>query len=146
MPGIASYHKFEQFVADLAAGVHDLGSDTLKIYLSNTAPSASGDAVKADLAEISTGNGYTGPMDVLNTDAEAGGVETVTGTKVVFEASGGDIGPFRYIVLFNDTPTSPADPLIGYWDYGSATSIPDGETFAVKFDNSTGDGTILTIE
>lgn len=146
MPGVAAYHKFEQFVEDLANGVHDLSADAVKVYLSNSAPSASGDAVKTDLAEISTGNGYAGPQDTLNTGGQTGGVYTLTGTKIVIEASGGDVGPFRYLVLFNDTPTSPADPLIGWWDCGSGITIPDGETFGIKFDNSTGDGAILTIE
>jgi hypothetical protein len=146
MAGIAAFSKFEQFVEDLANGVHDLSGDQIEVYLSNSAPSASGDAVKTDLAEISTGNGYAGPQDTLNTGGQTAGVYTLTGTKIVIEASGGDVGPFRYIVLFNTTPSSPADPLIAWWDYGSAFTILDGETFAIKFDNSTGDGTILTIE
>ncbi len=55
------------------------------------------------------------------------------GTDIVFTASGGAIGPFRYAILYNDTPTSPADPLIGYWDYGSSITLADTETFTVDF-------------
>src|ERR1044072_7166252 len=102
---MASFNKFNQFVEDLANGVHNLGSDTLKVYLSNTTPDAAADAIKADLAEISTGNGYTGPVDTQNTGAESGGTYTLTGTKVVVTASGGSVGPFRYVPLYNDTPT-----------------------------------------
>lgn len=142
---MASYNKFQQFVQDLAEKVHNLSSDTLNVYLSNAAPSAAADAIKTDLAEITTGNGYSGPQDTQNTGAEATGTYTLTGTKVVITASGGTIGPFQYVVLYNDTPTSPADPLVGWWDYGSALTLNDGETFSIKFNSSDTTGTILTI-
>jgi len=141
---MASFNKFDQFVEDLGLGVHNLNTGTLNVYLSNAAPSASADAVKTDLAEISTGNGYTGPVDTQNTFAESGGTATLTGTKVVITASG-SVGPFQYVALYNDTPTSPADPLIGWWDYGSALTLANGETFSIKFNNSDTTGTILTI-
>ena len=50
-----------------------------------------------------------------------------------YGASGGTVGPFRYVALFNDTPTSPADPLIAFWDYGSEVTLQNGETFTVDF-------------
>src|SRR4026209_1105690 len=106
------FNQYTQFVQDLAEKVHNLSSDQVEIYLSNATPSVSADAVKADLAEISTGNGYTGPQDTQNTGAEAAGTYTLTGTKVVLTASGGSIGPFQYVVLQNTTPTSPLDPPI----------------------------------
>ena len=43
----------------------------------------------------------------------------------VITASGGTIGPFRYVAFYNDTPTSPADPLICWCDYGSAITLAD---------------------
>jgi hypothetical protein len=55
---------------------------------------------------------------------------------------GTGIGPFRYAILYNDTPTSPADPLIGWWDYGSSITLASGETFKVDFDPTNG---VLTI-
>lgn len=142
---MAAFNKFNQLVQDLAEKVHNLSADTLKVYASNTTPDAAADAIKADLAEISTGNGYAGPIDTQNTGAEASGTYTLTGTKCVITASGGTVGPFRYVVLYNDTPTSPVDPLIGWWDYGSALTLNDGETFSVKFNNSDTTGDILTI-
>ena len=142
---MAAFNKFQQFVQDLAEKVHNLSSDQVEIYLSNATPSASLDAVKADLAEISTGSGYAGPQDTQNTGAEASGTYTLTGTKVVITAAGGTIGPFQYVVLQNTTPTSPLDPLIGWWDYGSALTLQDGESFSVKFNSSETTGTILTI-
>lgn len=142
---MASFNKFQQFVQDLAEKVHNLSTDQVEVYLSNATPSASLDAVKADLAEIGTGNGYTGPQDTQNTGAEATGTYTLTGTKVVITAAGGSIGPFQYVVLQNTTPTSPLDPLIGWWDYGSALTLLTGESFSIKFNNSETTGTILTI-
>lgn len=139
---MASFFKFHQFPEDLCKKVHDLDSDTLKIYLTNTAPDAAADAVKADLAEISGGNGYTaGGATVASVTCEqtTGTVKVVSGgSDPTWTASGGTIGPFRYAVLYNDTPTSPADPLIGAWDYGSSITLQIGETFTVDLDGTNG--------
>lgn len=127
---MAAYNKFETFTGDLGLKVHDLNADTFKVYLSNTAPSASLDSIKADLAEIAAGNGYTaGGEDVLNTYSEVTGTGTMGGTDIVWTASGGTIGPFRYAILYNDTPITPADPLVSWWDNGSAITLNDGESF-----------------
>ena len=133
---MATYNKFEQFVEDLGVGVHNLAAagDTLKCYLSNATPDAAADAVKADLAEITAENGYSaGGEDVQNDYSQTSGTGTLTGTDITWTASTGSFGPFRYVAMYNDTPTSPADPLIAWWDYGSAISINDGESFTVDF-------------
>ena len=131
---MAAYQKFQQFVEDLVKKVHDCNADTFKVYLSNAVPSASADAVKADLAEIAGGNGYTaGGHDTTNTATETGGTATVAAVDVVITAAGGSIGPFQYVVLYNDTPSSPLDPLIAWWDYGSALTLLDTETFTIDF-------------
>ena len=132
---MASFNKFEAFTEHLAEKVHDLDLDTIKVYLTDNAPSASLDAVKADLVEsLSTANGYTaGGADATAATSRSGGTTSVTGVDIVWTASGGSIGPFRYAVLYNDTPTSPADPLIGWWDYGSSITLASGETFTVDF-------------
>jgi len=142
---MAAFNKIEQFVKDLAEKVHDLSADNVDIYLSNAAPSTSADLIKTDIAEIATGNGYTGPVDTLNTGAEITGTYTLTGTKSVITASGGAINQFQYVVLFNDTPTSPVDPLIGWWDRGAALDLQNGESFSVKYDSSDTTGSILTL-
>lgn len=134
---MAAYNKFRAFVENLAEKVHDLGSDTLKILLTNVAP-VNTNSVKADLTEISAGNGYTagGTTVTVTASSQTAGTYSLVGNDVVFTASGGSIGPFRYAVLYNDTPTSPADPLIGWWDYGSSITLLDGETFTVNFGSS----------
>jgi hypothetical protein len=137
---MASFVKYQTFVNDLANKVHDLvgtagsGADTCKVLLSNTAPNVSTHTVRADVTELSTANGYTsGGSSATNVGSSSAGTFTLTGTDIVFTASGGSIGPFRYAILYNDTPVSPADPLIGYWDYGSSVTLASGETFTVDF-------------
>lgn len=139
---MATYNKFQQFVEDLGKGVHQLhaAGHTLKVYLTNATPDAAANAVKADLAEITNENGYTAPEDIANDYTESGGTGTLTGTDVIISASGGTVGPFRYAVIYNDTPTSPVDPLVCWWDYGSSITLQDGESFTVDFGAS-----ILTI-
>lgn len=140
---MASFVKYDRFVENLAEKVHNLASDTLKIALTNTAPNVDTHTVLADITEISAGNGYTagGTAVTITGSSEAGGSYTLTqSADVVFTASGGTMATFRYASFYNDTPTSPADPLIGYWDYGAAVSLLTGETFTVDMG-----ATILTI-
>ena len=139
---MATFNKFNNFSNRLIAGEHDFDAHTFKILLTNTAPTSAND-VKADLTEISAGNGYTaGGTATTISQSMNDGTTTVQGTQVVFTASGGNIGPFRYAVLYNDTHAS--DALVGFWDYGSAVTLNDTETFTVKF-NNTNPGTILTL-
>lgn len=128
---MASYVKFQDFVESLGLGQHNLSTDTLKVYLSNAEPSVSGDADKADLAEITNENGYTAPADIQNTWSESGGTATLAATDVVITASGGTVGPFQWVVVYNDTHAT--DGLVCYWDYGSSITLQDGETFTVDF-------------
>jgi hypothetical protein len=141
---MAAFNKFQNFVQALAEKEHNLSADALHVYLTNATPDAAADAVKADLAELGAGNGYTaGGPDTQNTGAEATGTYTLTGTAATITASGGTIGAFRYVVLYNNTHAS--DALIGWWDYGSALTLNDGETFTWKPNNSATTGTIATI-
>jgi hypothetical protein len=131
----SAFNKFQDFAEQVGKGVHQLhaAGHTLKIYLSNTAPNAATHAVKADLAEITNQNGYTAPIDVENDYTESGGTGSCTGVDKTVTATGGTVGPFRYVVLYNDTPTSPADPLIGWWDYSTSITLQDGESFTTDF-------------
>lgn len=144
---MATFNKIQDFVEQVLLAKHDFSGagHVFKVFLTNEAPLAT-DTVKADMVEIGAGNGYTaGGEDVLNTLAEAAGTATVTGTKVVWTAAGGSIGPFRYVPLYNDTQTSPLDALVGWWDYGAALTLNTGETLSVKFNSSDTTGTILTL-
>jgi len=134
---MAAFIKFYPFVEALAEKVHNLGSDTLKVLLSNTAPLQT-NAVKADITEITPGNGYTagGPTVTITSSVQTGGVYKLVGSDVVVTAAGGPIGPFRYVVLYNDTAA--ADNLIGYWDYGSALTLADTEAFTLDLSPANG--------
>jgi hypothetical protein len=144
---VVSYNKFQDFSEQLIRGVHDFDAHTFKIALTNTAPvatQASLDTVTNHPAPAAT-NGYTaGGTATTITISETTGTTTVSGTQVVFTASGGNLGPFRYAILYDDTATSPADALIAWWDYASNVTLADGETFTVKF-NDANPGTIFTL-
>lgn len=140
---MATYTKFLQFTKDLVDGVHDFDAHTFKVLLTLTAP-VNTNSVKADLTEIAGGNGYTaGGTASSVTTSTSTGTAKVTNADVVFTASGGAIANFRYAVLYNDTPSSPADPLIAFWDYGATVTVNSGETFTTDFNASTGTFTIV---
>jgi hypothetical protein len=137
---MASAQKFNSFVEYLAEKVINTETDTFKVMLVNTAP-VSTNTVKADLTEISAGNGYSAggnTASVTSSGQNSGTFKLVLADPATWTASGGSIGPFRYAVLYDDTPTSPADPLVLFWDYGSAVTLAAGETFTVDFDSSAG--------
>ena len=148
---MAPYNKFNIFVEDFSNAKHDLfgtaGStaDTTKVMLSNTAPVAT-NAVKADITEIAAGNGYSaGGSSCAGSGTRSTATFTLNGTNVTWTASGGTIGPFQYVVHYNDTQTTPAKPLINWWDYGSALTLQNGDSFTVKFNNGASNGTIFDL-
>ena len=134
---MASFNKFNPFAADIANKVHNLGSDTLKVMLTNTAPVAT-NAVKTDITEISAGNGYSagGTQATLVSSSQSSGLYTLKLNNVTFTASPGSIGPFRYCVLYNSTAAS--GNLIGWYDYGTNLTITAGNSFQVQFDPTNG--------
>ena len=137
---MASLIYFNQFFQNLGDGVYDFNTDTLAIYLSNTAPNVATNEVFTDLPQIATGNGYTGPIAIDNAYSQSGGVGSLTGNAAAtITASGGSVGPFRYIALYDQTPAS--KPLLCYWDYGSEYTIPNTGTFTVNFD-----ATVMTVQ
>jgi hypothetical protein len=130
--------KFYSFVEAIHEKKHNLASDTLKVLLTNTAPSLS-NTQKSDISgELSTANGYTagGATVTITSSAQSSGLYTLIATDVMWTASGGSIGPFRYAVFYNDTATN--DELIGYLDYGYSVTVASGQTFTLDFDAVSG--------
>jgi hypothetical protein len=138
---MATFNKFNSFVEAVAEKVHNLGSDTLKVALTNSAPVAT-NTVLANITQISNGNGYTtgGATSAQVSSAQTSGTYKLVLTDVTWTASGGSIGPFRYVVLYNDTATN--DELIGYYDYGTNITVTSGNSFTVDFDGTNG---VLTL-
>lgn len=128
---MATFNKFNSFVEALAEGTHNLGSDTLTIALTNTAPVAT-NTVLANITEISYTNVSSRVLTSV-TSSQTSGTYTLDAADLVLTASG-TVPTFRYVVLYNDTATS--DELVGFYDYGSAVDLLNGETFTITFDAS----------
>lgn len=141
---MAVFNKLNGFVEHLAEKVHDLGADQLAIALSNTAPSGESvnpgsttvACVLANVTQVSYTNLSSRNVS-RNSSSQTSGTYKLDLADLTLSATG-TVGPFRYIYLYNDTPTSPADPLIGYYDYGTSLTLNNGESLTIDFDNSTG--------
>ena len=140
---MASFVKINDFVANAVENM-DLESDTLKIALSNTAPSsessnptADGNGILGNVTQVSYSNLSSRDL-TTSSSGQSGGVYKLVLADLTLTASGGSVAAFRYIYIYNDTVTSPADPLIGYYDYGSSLTLNDGDTFTIDFSPSNG--------
>jgi len=134
----SAFSKFQAFVENVAEKVHNLGSDALMLALcaSANAPLAT-NAVLADLTQIAYTN-LSSRAVTTSSSAQTSGTYKLICADVTLTASGGSVAAFRYVVLYNDTPTSPADPLIGSWDYGTNLTLADTESLVVDFDGTNG--------
>ena len=135
---MSSYNKFQPFVEAVAEKKHNLGSDTLKVALTNTAPTADND-VLTDITEIAYTYCSDRALTTSSSSQTSGTYKLVIADKTI-SASGGAVGPFRYVVIYNDTATN--DDLICWFDYGSSITLADGESIVLDFDDSNG---LLTI-
>lgn len=138
---MANFSKVNSFVEDLAEKVHNLGSDTLKVALTNTAPTAATTQYSDLTSPIAATNlsGATPFNLTISTSAQTSGTYKLVLADLVLTATG-EVGPFRYVVLYNDTSTN--DRVIGYYDYGSSITLQSGDTFTLDFDGSNG---VLTL-
>ena len=139
---MATYNKFQDYVEQVNKAVHNWSSHTYKAALTNSAPIAT-NTILSDITQISTAGGYTaGAGGGLTLDTvtltEASGTAKVTIADEVVTATGASVGPFRYVVVYNDSATSPADALVAWFDYGSSITLADTETFTIDFDATNG--------
>lgn len=138
---MVAFNKYNCFSENLAEKVHNLGSDTLKIALTNAVPNVAHTNL-SQIGEISAGNGYTagGNTAAVNASAQTGGVYKLTlNDPATWVATGGSIGPFRYAVLYNATA---GGALIGWWDYGASITLAVTQTFTADLDQVNG---VLTV-
>jgi hypothetical protein len=146
---MSSFNKFTVFVQALAEKRHHLGNDVLKIYLSNEFPNFAshttynGTTGESAPAEISAGSGYVAggnTASVISSIQTDGVYRLILQDPAIWTASGGNIGPFRYFVLWNSSVAT--SNLIGWWDYGTSVTLADGQGFLVDLNQTTG---VLTL-
>jgi hypothetical protein len=143
----STFTFFHDFSDQLGKAVHDFSTHTFKAALTNTAPTVATDDTLSDITQIAASGGYTAgagggyTLDGV-TWTQSSNVTKLTITDEVITAAGGSVGPFRYIVVYNDTATSPTDALVGYLDYGSNLTLADTESLTLDFDGTNG---LLTI-
>lgn len=125
----SAYNKFNSLVEAMSEKVHNLGSDQLKLALTNVAPVA-GNTQLSNLTEIAYTFCSTRALTTLSS-SQTGGTYTLVLQDLILTATGGAVGPFRYVAVYNDTATN--DELIAWFDYGSAITLADGETLTVDF-------------
>lgn len=130
---MAVFNKFNSFTEALSEKVHNLGSDTLTIALTNSAPVAS-NTVLANITQISYTNLSSRTLTVSSSAQTSGTYKLVIADKVL--TASGAVGPFQYVVIYNDTATN--DELIAWYDYGSALTLANTDTFTLDFDGTNG--------
>ena len=139
---VATFQKFYSFSEAVAEKVHNLGSDTLKVMLTNTAPVAT-NTIKTNITDITAvGTDYPagGKQATLVTSAQTTGTYKLVLNDVDFGPVSASVGPFQYAVLYNDTATN--KELIGWWDNAAPVTLTAGQSFKVDYDPTNG---VLTI-
>lgn len=135
---MATYNKHNAFAENVYEKVHNMGADALTIALTAAANApVAGNSVLADLTQISYTN-LSSRVLTISSSAQTSGTYKLVLADLVLTASGGSVATFRYVDMYNDTPTSPADPLVSWWDYGSDVTLASGETFTIDFDATNG--------
>jgi hypothetical protein len=136
---MASFNKFQPFVANVANGLFNFASDTIKVALTDSAP-VNTYSQFSSINEISGGNGYSagGASVTLTSSSQTGGTYKYIGTctNPTWTATGGAIAQFRYVVIYDSTPANKY--LLGWWDYGSEVNLQLGNTFYVQLDATNG--------
>jgi hypothetical protein len=135
---MASYTKFQAFVEHMAEKVHNLGADQFTLALTTNANApANTNSVLADLTQISYTNLSSRDFGATTSSAQTSGTYKLVIPDLVLTASGA-VATFRWVVFYNNTPTSPADPLISYFDHGSDVTLANGETYTFDADGTNG--------
>jgi hypothetical protein len=133
---MATLNKVNTFTKNMAEKVHNFASDQLMVALvaSANAPVATNTQL-TNLTEISYTN-CSSRVITTSSSSQTSGTYKLVLADLVLTASGGSVGPFRYVVLYNNTATN--KELIGWYDYGSDVTLASGETFTIDFDNTNG--------
>ena len=140
---MATFNKVNDFVVNAVHNM-DLESDTLVVALSNTAPASEspnpttdGNGALANVTEIAYTNLSSRTLTTSSSTQTSGTYKLVL-ADLTLTSSGGTTGPFRYVYVYNDTVASPADSIIGYYDYGSSLTLQDGDSLTLDFSAANG--------
>lgn len=140
---MATFNKVNDFVQNAVHNM-DLESDQIVVALSNTAPSSEssnpatdGNGVLANVTQIAYTNLSSRNVST-SSSSQTGGTYKLVLADITLTSSGGSTGPFRYVYIYNDTVATPADALIGYYDYGSSLTLNDGDSLTVDFSAANG--------
>lgn len=128
---MATFNKFNSFVAEIANGGHNLSTNQLTVALTNTLPTAT-NAVLADLVQIDYTN-LSSRNITTTSSTQTSGTYSLVLQDLTITASG-TVPAFRYVVIYNST--SVGGKLIGWYDYGSAVSMNASETLTIDFVNA----------
>lgn len=131
---MATFNRVYSLVLALGKGVHDFSTHTLKVALTNTAPSQSNTQL-SDITQISYTNLSSRTLTTTSW-SQTSGVAKLVLADLALTASGGSVAAFRYIVIYNDTATN--DELIGWYDKGSSITLADGDQLNIDFDGTNG--------
>jgi hypothetical protein len=139
---MASFNKVNDFVVNAVHNM-DLQSDQIAVALTNTAPGSEssnpvsdGNGIVGNLTQISYTNCSSRNVTTTSSSQTSGTYKLVLADLTL--TASGTVGPFRYIYIFDDTVTSPADPIIGYYDYGTSLTLNSGDTFTLDFSPTNG--------
>jgi hypothetical protein len=140
---MATFNKVNDFVKNAVHNM-DLESDQIVVALSNTAPASEGtnpttdgNGVLANVTQIAYTN-LSSRNVTTSSSTQTSGTYKLVLADITLTSSGGSTGPFRYVYIYNDTVAAPADPLIGYYDYGSSLTLNDGDSLTVDFSAANG--------
>jgi hypothetical protein len=139
---MATFTRPDVFSLNLSNKVYDLDSDTFRWVLSNTAPVLGSTNLLSNITQIATGNGYTqmtdgagGLLATMSALSSSGQTTTMAQSANVVLTATGAVGPFRYLFLVDDTPTSPLNPVGGWLDHGSAVTMANTDTYTIPSGN-----------
>ena len=136
---MAAFTKLHKFPEAVANGKHNLSTAQIKVALTNVLPVAASAGVLADITEIAYT--YCSSRNVnTSASAQTGGTYKLTCADLTITATGGPVGPFRYVPVYNDSAA--AKDLIGFYDRGDSITLLDGESILLDLDQA---GGVLTL-
>lgn len=130
---------YDAFFDDIAEGVHAFGTDQLVVALlpAANAPNASTHTVYGDYSGLEASYTNCSTRNItLGSSTQTSGTYKLILNDLTLSASGGTVGPFKYIVIYNDGAAT--DELVCYLNYGSDYTIADGDSFKIDFDGTNG--------